>query len=96
MTDFERMKRISTELEKARARLSEAEAQVKELERKYREAENVAIHNLVHGANMTPEQLAVLLGMNTEEKITSMNGKNNDNKNKDIRKDEEDDEETYI
>ena len=97
MTDFERMKRISTELEKARARLSEAEAQVKELERKYREAENVAIHNLVHGANMTPEQLAVLLGMNTEEKISSMNGKNNDNKNyeKDIRKDEED-EETFI
>lgn len=96
MTDFERMNRISAELEKARARLSEAEAQVKELEKKYREAENVTIHNLVHGANMTPEQLAALIGMNTGEKLSSMNGKNNSknnqNENTDNGKDEDDEE----
>jgi hypothetical protein len=34
---------------------------VKELERKYKEAENTCIHDMVHAANLSPEQLALLI-----------------------------------
>ena len=32
-----------------------------ELERKYREAENTCIHDMVHAADLTPEELAVII-----------------------------------
>ena len=59
--DDSRLKRIGTELEKARARRDEWERKVKELERKYKEAENTCIHDMVHAANLSPEQLSLLI-----------------------------------
>ena len=38
-------------------------AKVKDLERRYREEENSEIHELVHAANLTPDQLSELLRM---------------------------------
>ena len=37
--------------------------QSKRLERRYREEENSEIHELVHAANLTPDQLSELLRM---------------------------------
>ena len=59
--DDSRLKRIGAELAKARVRRDEWDGRVKELERKYREAENTCIHDMVHAANLSPEQLAVLI-----------------------------------
>ncbi len=59
--DEERLKRIGAELVKARAKRGEWDTKVKALERRYREAENACIHEMVHAANMTPEQLGVLI-----------------------------------
>ena len=59
--DDSRLKRIGAELAKARDRRDEWEGRVKELERKYREAENTCIHDMVHAANLSPEQLAALI-----------------------------------
>lgn len=39
----------------------EWDRKVKDLERKYREAENTCIHDMVHAANLSPEQLAELI-----------------------------------
>ena len=59
--DDSRLKRIGAELKRARTRRDEWEGKVKELERKYKEAENTCIHDMVHAANLTPEQLAELI-----------------------------------
>ena len=59
--DENRLARLRDELEKARKRRDEWDAKVKDLERRYKEAENTCIHNLVHAANLTPEQLADLI-----------------------------------
>ena len=61
--DETRLNRLKEELEKARKRREEWEAKVKDLERRYREAENTCIHDMVHQANLTPEQLAQLIRM---------------------------------
>lgn len=39
------------------------DAKVKDLERRYREEENSEIHEMVHAANLNPEQLSELLRM---------------------------------
>lgn len=59
--DDSRLKKIGAELKKARARRDEWDGKVKELERKYREAENTCIHDMVHAANLSPEELAELI-----------------------------------
>lgn len=59
--DETRLARLREELEKARKKRDDWDAKVKELERKYREYENTCIHNMVHEANLTPEQLAELI-----------------------------------
>lgn len=59
--DESKLARLRDELEKARKRRDEWDAKVKDLERRYKEAENTCIHNLVHAANLTPEQLAELI-----------------------------------
>jgi len=59
--DETRLARLREELEKARRKRDEWEAKVKDLERRYKEAENTCIHNMVHEANLTPEQLAELI-----------------------------------
>ena len=51
------------DLEKARRKRAEWDAKVKDLERRYREEENSEIHELVHAANLTPDQLSELLRM---------------------------------
>lgn len=59
--DDSRLKKIDAELKKARAKRDEWDGKVKELERKYREAENICIHDMVHAANLSPEELAELI-----------------------------------
>lgn len=59
--DETRLKRLGAELAKARKRRDEWEAKVKDLERRFKEAENTCIHDMVHAANLTPEQLAELI-----------------------------------
>lgn len=61
--DETRLNRLREELARARRRRDEWETKVKDLERKYKEAENTCIHDMVHAANLTPEQLAQLIRM---------------------------------
>ena len=61
--DDTKLKKLGAELEKARTRQAEWTAKVRELERKYKEAENTCIHDMVHAANLSPEQLAALIEM---------------------------------
>lgn len=56
-----KLDRIGADLEKARRKRAEWDAKVKDLERRYREEENSEIHELVHAANLTPDQLSELL-----------------------------------
>ena len=58
-----RLDKIGADLEKARRKRTEWDARVKELERKYREVENTEIQEMVHAANLTPDQLSELLRM---------------------------------
>lgn len=50
-----KLEKIGTDLEKARKKRAEWDAKVKDLERRYREEENTEIHEMVHAANLTPE-----------------------------------------
>ena len=59
--DESRLARLKEELSKARRKRDEWEQKVKDLERRYKEAENTCIHDMVHAANLTPEQLADLI-----------------------------------
>ena len=59
--DDTKLKKLGAELEKARTRQAEWTAKVRELERKYKEAENTCIHDMVHAANLSPEDLAELI-----------------------------------
>ena len=59
--DETRLNRLREELAKARRKRDEWETKVKDLERRYKEAENTCIHDMVHAANLTPEQLADLI-----------------------------------
>ena len=59
--DDSKLKKIEAELKKARAKRDEWDRKVKDLERRYREAENTCIHDMVHAANLSPEQLAALI-----------------------------------
>ncbi len=59
--DETRLNRLRDELKKARKRRDEWDVKVKDLERRYKEAENTCIHDMVHEANVTPEQLSMLL-----------------------------------
>ena len=58
-----KLDKIGADLEKARRKRTEWDARVKELERKYREVENTEIQEMVHAANLTPDQLSELLRM---------------------------------
>ena len=58
-----KLDRIGADLEKARKKRAEWDARVKNLERRYREEENSEIHEMVHAANLNPEQLSELLRM---------------------------------
>ena len=58
-----KLERIGSDLEKARRKRAEWDAKVKDLGRRYREEENSEIHELVHAANLNPDQLSELLRM---------------------------------
>ena len=58
-----KLDKIGADLEKARRKRAEWDAKVKDLERRYREEENSEIHELVHAANLTPDQLSELRRM---------------------------------
>ena len=58
-----KLDKIGADLEKARRKRAEWDAKVKDLERRYREEENSEINELVHAANLTPDQLSELLRM---------------------------------
>lgn len=58
-----KLEKIGADLEKARKKRTEWEMKVKDLERRYREEENAEIHDMVHAANLKPEQLSELLRM---------------------------------
>ena len=64
-----KLDKIGADLAKARKKKTEWEAKVVELEKKYREVENSEIHDMVHAANLTPDQLAELLSMFATEMI---------------------------
>ena len=65
-----KLDRIGADLEKARRKRAEWDAKVKDLERRYREEENSEIHELVHAANLTPDQLSELLRMFAADMVT--------------------------
>ena len=62
-----KLDRLRADLEKARKKRAEWDAKVKDLERRYREEENSEIQDMVHAANLTPDQLADLLRMFAED-----------------------------
>lgn len=62
-----KLDRLGADLEKARKKRAEWDARVKDLERRYREEENSEIHEMVHAANLTPDQLAELFRMFAED-----------------------------
>jgi len=74
MADFKRLNRYRDELNKMKEKRAELDDKIRSMERKCKEEENVAIHDIVHEANMTPEQLASLIKMNGAEKIKAING----------------------
>lgn len=59
--DSTKLNKIKAELEKARRKREDWDGRVKDLERRYREAENTCIHEMVHAANLSPEQLEELI-----------------------------------
>lgn len=59
----EKLERIGIDREKARKKRDEWDAKYKELDRRYREQENCDIHEMVHAANLTPEQLARIIAL---------------------------------
>ena len=63
--DDTKLNRLREELSKARKKRDEWDARTKDLERRYKEAENTCIHDIVHAANLTPEQLAELIKSTT-------------------------------
>ena len=58
-----KLDRLGADLAKARMKRDEWDKRVKDLERRYREEENSEIHEMVHAANLNPEQLSELLRM---------------------------------
>lgn len=62
-----KLDKLGAELEKARKKKELWDARVKDLERRYREEENSEIHEMVHAANLTPDQLSELLRLFAED-----------------------------
>lgn len=56
-----RLDKIGADWKRALKKAEEWANKAKELERKYKEVENTEIHDLVHAANLTPDQLAEVL-----------------------------------
>ena len=89
MADFTRLNKYRAELKKMKDKRVEMDNKIRDLERKCREEENTAIHDLVHEARMTPEQLAALIGKNGAEKLNAINSTTEETE--DVLNDEETD-----
>lgn len=63
-----KIKKINTEIEKTRAKLSDYQARLRELERQKTEIENTEIVELVRGVDATPQELAAFIRAFREEK----------------------------
>lgn len=58
-----RLDKLGAEWDRALKKAAEWAAKAKDLERRYKELENTEIHDLVHAAELTPDQLAEVLRM---------------------------------
>ncbi len=76
MADFTRLNRYRAELKRMRDKRIEVDNRIKVLEQKCREEENTTIRDIVHEARLSPEDLAVLIGMNGAERLAAINGAN--------------------
>ena len=56
-----KLDKLGADRAKALRKRDEWDARYKELDRLYKERENMEIHDIVHAANLTPDQLAMLL-----------------------------------
>lgn len=56
-----RLDRLGEDRARALRKREEWDAKYKELDWLYKERENTEIHDIVHAANLTPDQLAILL-----------------------------------
>ena len=56
-----RLDRLGEDRARALRKREEWDAKYKKLDRLYKERENTEIHDIVHAANLTPDQLAILL-----------------------------------
>ena len=56
-----KLDKIGAEWKRAIKKAQEWSEKAKELERKYKDTENTEIHDLVHNAQLTPDQLAQVL-----------------------------------
>ena len=63
-----KLEKYAAEREKARIKRDEWDAKMKEWDQKYRDQENEEIHDMVHAAGLSIEQLAVLIRLAQEEK----------------------------
>lgn len=64
-----KLDKIGEDLEKARARYEEYGKRIQELEAQYAEQEKSEISDIVHAANLTPDQLQKLLAKMAEDPI---------------------------
>lgn len=64
-----KLDKIGEDLEKARARYEEYGKRIQELEAQYAEQEKSEISDIVHEANLTPDQLQKLLAKMAEDPI---------------------------
>jgi len=80
-----KLDRIGADLEKARRKRAEWDAKVKDLERRYREEENSEIHELVHAANLNPDQLSELLRMFAADMVPKPETINSMNEQEEMR-----------
>ena len=81
-----KLEKLGAELAKARKKKTEWDSRVRDLERRYREEENSEIHDMVHAANLTPEQLAELLKMFADDAKAAT--ANNSTANNDMNEEE--------
>ena len=56
-----KLEKLAAEREKARLKRNEWDAKYHEIDKRYHEQENEEIHEMVHGANLTLDELAEVL-----------------------------------
>ena len=67
-----KLEKLGAELAKARRKNAACETRVKVLQRRYQQEENTEIHEMVHAANLTPDQLSQLLKRFAEQPLPDL------------------------